>query len=676
MLIRFARPLGLLAAGLTLVASGVWAQSAKTPPAPASIPLSDFFRTPQVFGVSMSPDGRKIAAVVTSSTGRRGLAVADVDQPRKFKGIAQYDNADIINVQWVNNDRLAFGLADFRAAAADQDDQGLFAINADGSELTWVIDRGFAPRSFGGSAKPPLASNFIFRGPIRDGSVDVLALRIVKGSGDDRIPPSTELVRINTETLGFKSLPAGDIPRASYSFLVDRKGAVRLATSGDARSRATYHWRDEDGNWKALGTFDQMDPEPNAFTPLQFDFDGSLLVTALDGSPARTAALYRYDPATGKRADQPLVSIKGFDFEGRVIIDQVKRKTLGVSFLSDAQGQVWFEPTMKANQAAIDKLLPSTNNLIQCSYNCLSTRHLVVTSYSDRQPAVYSLFDRETGSLVPVAETRPWLDPRSLATQEFLRVKARDGRELPLYYTKPQGKGPFPTVALVHGGPFVRGHEWGFDSEAQFLASRGYLVLEVEFRGSKGYGDEHLRAGWRQWGQAMQDDVTDVTRWAIAQGLADAKRVAIAGASYGGYATMMGLVREPELYKAGINWVGVTDIELMYSVGWSDFMGGAWMRYGMPKLIGDAEKDRDMLRRNSPLLRASEIKQPVLLAYGEKDFRVPLPHGTKMRDALIQSGNKQVEWVEYEGEGHGFMLPKNRDDFYTRVERFLARHLQ
>ena len=162
----------------------------------------------------------------------------------------------------------------------------------------------------------------------------------------------------------------------------------------------------------------------------------------------------------------------------------------------------------------------------------------------------------------------------------------------------------------------------------------------------------------------------------IAQGLADPQRIAIAGASYGGYAAMMGLIKEPDLYRAGINWVGVTDIELMYSIGWSDFAGGLWHRKGMPRRIGDPEKDLAQLRATSPLRRASEITKPVLLAYGGSDRRVPLPHGTEMRDALRKSGKAEVEWVEYESEEHGFLLESNFIDFWTRVERFLAKHLR
>ena len=263
-----------------------------------------------------------------------------------------------------------------------------------------------------------------------------------------------------------------------------------------------------------------------------------------------------------------------------------------------------------------------------------------------------------------------------MAEQDLLRIKSRDGLEFPVYVTKPHGKGPWPAVVLVHGGPYVRGTTWGWHPDSQFLASRGYLVVEPEYRGSTGYGDRLFRAGLKQWGLKMQDDITDATRWAVAQGLADPKRLVIAGASYGGYATMMGLVKEPDLYRAGINWVGVTDIDLMYSIDWSDFDGSVWQRYGMPRLVGDRGADKAQLEATSPLKRAAEITKPVLMAYGTKDFRVPLPHGTKMRDALKAAGKVEVEWVEYEEEGHGWLLEKNNVDFWGRVERFLAKHVR
>jgi dipeptidyl aminopeptidase/acylaminoacyl peptidase len=199
-------------------------------------------------------------------------------------------------------------------------------------------------------------------------------------------------------------------------------------------------------------------------------------------------------------------------------------------------------------------------------------------------------------------------------------------------------------------------------------------VLEPEFRGSNGYGRKHLHAGFKQWGLKMQDDVTDATRWAIDKKLADPQRICLAGASYGGYSTLMGLIREPEMYRCGVAWLAVTDINLMYDISWSD-SSEDFKRYGMPARIGDQLKDAAQLEETSPLKQAHRLKQPLLLAFGAGDARVPLDHGTKFRDA-VRKTNSQVDWIVYNGEGHGLFKPENRFDFYERMEKFLATHLQ
>jgi dipeptidyl aminopeptidase/acylaminoacyl peptidase len=210
----------------------------------------------------------------------------------------------------------------------------------------------------------------------------------------------------------------------------------------------------------------------------------------------------------------------------------------------------------------------------------------------------------------------------------------------------------------------------------QFLASRGYLVISPEFRGSTGYGAAHFKAGWKQWGQAMQDDVADALLWAQAQGLATDK-ACIAGANYGGYSTLMGLVRQPELYRCGVAWAAVTDPFLYLQGNWwvADDLTEQGRTYGMPHMVGDADKDAAMLTANSPLAQARHIKAPLLLAFGSADQRVPLAHGERLRDALREAG-RPPEWVVYDDEGHGWRLVSNQIDFARRVEKFLGQHLK
>jgi dipeptidyl aminopeptidase/acylaminoacyl peptidase len=223
----------------------------------------------------------------------------------------------------------------------------------------------------------------------------------------------------------------------------------------------------------------------------------------------------------------------------------------------------------------------------------------------------------------------------------------------------------------------VRIGYWRWEAMRQFLASRGYVVIEPEFRGSTGYGSAHYRAGFKQWGQAMQDDVADALLWAQKDGWAS-DRACIAGASYGGYSTLMGLVRHPELYRCGAAWVAVTDPFLFLEGSWrveDDISGGA-RRYALKDMVGDPKADEAMLKANSPVEQAARITAPLLLAFGEEDLRVPLAHGRRLRSALERAGRPPEVWVTYPEEGHGWRKLENEIDFAQRLERFFAKHLQ
>ena len=351
----------------------------------------------------------------------------------------------------------------------------------------------------------------------------------------------------------------------------------------------------------------------------------------------------------------------------------------------------------------------------------------LVQSWSDQDPGRLWLYRPADDRLQAVGAVRKDIDPRRMATLDFHRFKARDGLEIPVWVTlplrppqpapapsaapapapsaapapapsaapsaapapvsaapaasaaaspanAPAARAPGPAVVLVHGGPWVRGGGWRWHDDAQFLASRGYVVIEPEFRGSTGYGRRLFRAGWHQWGQAMQDDVTDALRWAVAQGWVDAKRVCIAGASYGGYATLMGLVRDPAQYRCGIAWAAVSDPRLLFEWSWISDVGAEAREFGYPTLVGDPVADADMLKANAPVLQAGRIRMPLLLAHGAQDRRVPIVHAQRMRDALAAAG-QPPQWVVYADEGHGWQRPENRFDFARRMEKFLAQHL-
>jgi dipeptidyl aminopeptidase/acylaminoacyl peptidase len=286
------------------------------------------------------------------------------------------------------------------------------------------------------------------------------------------------------------------------------------------------------------------------------------------------------------------------------------------------------------------------------------------------------LLNKETGRLTRLGGQRPDIEPGLMSPMDMVRYKARDGLEIPAYLTLPHSaavKRKLPLIVYVHGGPWVRGGEWEWRPDVQFLASRGYAVLQPEFRGSRGFGRKHLEAGFKQWGLAMQDDLADGARWAIAQGIADPQRICLMGASYGGYATLMGLIKDGDLFRCGVEWVGVTDLLLMYDASWSDTSDDI-KRYGLPVLLGDRTKDAALLEANSPVVQHERLKNPLLMGSGRIDQRVPIEHGERLYKAL-RSHNAGVEWVQYDKDGHGWSLPETEVDWWTRIEKFLTRHI-
>jgi len=410
--------------------------------------------------------------------------------------------------------------------------------------------------------------------------------------------------------------------------------------------------------------------------PRFFDAAGDLFVTVASG-PRGTSELHRFDFEKRAPMSDAVVRAPGFDFRGELVAETPGGQTLGVRLETDAETTVWFDPRLKALQQEADGKLPGRVNRLSCRRCSESDMVVLVESFSDRDPGVYLLYRADTRAWRLIGNRRRGIDPNQMAQLDFHRIKARDGLDLPVWVTTPAIKagGPRPTVLLVHGGPWVRGGHWRWDPMPQFLASRGYLVIEPEFRGSLGYGDAHFKAGFKQWGRAMQDDLSDALAWAVAKGMADPRRVCIAGASYGGYATLMGLVKDPDQYRCGAAWVAVTDPRLMYQ--WTSISDQSDENRGFdyPGLIGDPVADANQLKATSPLAQAARIKVPVLLAAGALDRRVPLLHGTRMRDALTDAGHAP-EWIVYDDEGHGWLTVKNRVDFALRLERFLDRHLK
>ncbi|MCH7342040.1 prolyl oligopeptidase family serine peptidase [Pelomonas sp. CA6] len=675
------RRLRLLGTALALMA-GALAQPALAQGATEPVALEQFFQHPAVLDVKLSPSGRQIALTTSAGSKRVSLYVVELGDTPKPKRAAAFSDVDVVRFDWVGDERLVFSVVDLEAGSGE--DQrlapGLYSVAPDGQELRTLVRRYGTPFVSNGERNRSLEWNHLLLSVPRaqpDAPADEVVIGVMKFEGKSlaQITP----LWLNVRTGRTRAMDIRGAPDNIHAWMFDSRGNPRAAISS-TNGREIYHWRGAgDEGWRELSTHDSL---RRPFSLHSVDDKGTLYVTRSTGA-GKYSTLTTYDFAAGKPSAKPLVSTPGFDFTGTLLLERSGDLALGVRLETDAEQTLWFDAAMKRFQAEVDERLPGRVNRVQCVRCGANDMVALVRSFSDQDPGTLWLYEAASKRWQPISQVLKGIDPRRMASVDFQRIRARDGLDLPVWITLPPSvkpgtkpERPLPAVVMVHGGPWVRGGHWRWSAMEQFLASRGYLVISPEFRGSTGYGWAHYQAGWKQWGQTMQDDVTDALKWAQAQGLAD-RRACIAGASYGGYATLMGLVRDPELYRCGIAWVGVADLKLLIQgSGWiGDDVSEDARRYGLPVMVGDPDKDAEMIQANSPVEQAARIKAPLLLAYGAADVRVPLAHGERLRSALKAAG-QTPEWVVYPNEGHSWRQVTTHVDFARRVEQFLDRHLK
>lgn len=627
---------------------------------PAPIPVADFFARGSIASAALSPNGKYLAFLMNID-GSHVLATMNLATNEK-KLLVEDAHTDIPNFAWVSGERIAFQIGNYwpgtAVGAIDHDGRGFRRL----STTIEAVDAG--PRG-----RPVLDWDTFLTDPCSERNRDMIYLTNREPDASDTTH-KINLMRVDTRTGKGGTLPR---PGRVIRWMLNQTGEPALVVTDEVDHANVLYRQDAAHDWRPLATNRLLDGSKDAIVPLQFGPDGTLYVTSRAGKDKQ--ALYTFDLAAGRLSPGPLFETAGYDFHGELVA--TCSKVLGVEFVTDAMSIEWFDAGMKTVQQTVDRLLPRTVNLISVPLRA-ETPWMLVRAYSDVDPLAWWLFNSATNELRGVGSNSVPIDVKRLGRQQMVRYQARDGLEIAALLTLPPGpqRKNLPMVVLVHGGPYVRGPSWGWNDESQFLASRGYAVLEPAFRGSLGYGYAHFKAGWKQWGLAMQDDLADGARWAIGQGVADPQRICIAGASYGGYATLMGLVKDPDLYRCGIAWSGVTDIELLFSGSWNfpSDMSNRYKEHGFKDMIGDPDRDAAQLAATSPLRQAARINRPLLLAHGGYDRRVPITHGTRLRDAIRRT-NPDVEWVEYPEEGHGWLKLATDIDFWTRAERFLARHI-
>ena len=612
----------------------------KTKPMTArQIPLEDFFKNPEKSRYQISPDGKYFSFMAPYER-RMNIFVQEIGKDSAVRLTSETDR-DIAGYFWKNPTRIVF----LKDTGGDENYR-LYGVDVDGSNLKCFTDF-------------PKVRTMIF--DAMDNFPDEMLIGLNK-----RNPEVFDPFRINIQTGEMKQL--AENPGNIQSWMMDHDGKLRVALAIEGGVNKQILYRDKESDpFKPVLTISFKDD----LSPMFFTFDNKN-VYALSNLGRDKSVVVEFDIANGKEIstlyENPDFDVSGLDYSK-------KRKVLTLaSYESWKLENHFFDEEMKK---IYDRVQSEVGNLnIVIPWSTKAEDKFIVRTYSDKSLGSYYVYDLTADKLTKIADISAWLKPEELASMEPIEYQSRDSLTIHGYLTLPVGytmetAENLPVVVNPHGGPWYR-DSWGFNPEVQFLANRGYAVLQMNFRGSTGYGKKLWEDSFKQWGLTMQDDITDGTQWLIDKGIADSKKIAIYGGSYGGYATLQGLVKEPDLYAAGVDYVGVSNMfTFMKTIPpyWKPLLD---MFYEM---VGNPVKDSLLLASVSPALNADKIKAPLFIAQGANDPRVNKDESDQMVEALKKRGIT-VEYLVKDNEGHGFANEENRFDFYRAMEKFLGEHLK
>ncbi|WP_426688818.1 alpha/beta hydrolase family protein [Rhodanobacter ginsengiterrae] len=621
------------------LASAVPGTASASPTAPPTIDA--MFKRAEYEQVQISPDGQLLAIAYRVNDGTRITVLRRADnQP-----VAQVDpgsRGEVSTLRWLGSTQLVVA-----------------ANRSVGPYWSPVVNPALYLLKLDKPHPKILPANFI--GTIEGDDQHVLVRTCDTFENGDCV---YQVRRVATDKMSADGDVIARAPAADTSFMADHAGKVRFAWSWSDKARGRLYVSPSDGKWTLLNDSDtsHVDVQPLGISR---DNRSAFLDAERSNGPD---VVERYDFATGERTvllQDPVSDPLG------IIFSMDQREPIGAWFgPGRPQARYWNPDSDDAKwHRALEQALPDSKVTVASA--SADGNVLVLHTRSDRDPGTFYVLDRATHKMQLLFRSRSWLDAAAMVPAEAFAMRARDGLPLHGFVTVPaHGSTPPPMVVMVHGGPYYVADEWGFDEETQLLATHGYAVLRVNFRGSANFGRAFMERGYQQWGAAMQDDITDATHWAIDQGLADPGRICIYGASYGGYAALMGAAREPSLYRCAIGLAGVYDLDRLYS--WGDIHRN---NYGMNYLNRVLGHDAAVLAARSPASLAAQIDIPVLLAHGALDGRVPSKYAKEMRKSMKRAGHP-VDYVEYPYEGHGLSNPEHQHDFYSRLLDFLDGNLK
>ena len=598
------------------------------------IPMEDFFRNPEKSSFNISPNGNYIAYMKPWKT-RMNVFVMEIITKKETR-LTSSQERGIYGFTWLTNKRIGYVKDE-----GGNENIHFYAVNID-------------------------MSNEIDLTPFEN-----VQTRIIDDLEDDpnhiliglnrRNPQIHDPYRINVND-GKMELIAEN-PGNISGWMTDHDGKLRIATTSDGVNTSLLYRDKESDEFKPILTTDFK----VSVVPLFFTFDNKNLYVASNRGRDKSA-IFKFDLNNAKE-EKLIFEHNEVDVSG--LMYSRKRKVLtGVNYTVAKNEMIFFDTWREDLQQKLEEKLPGYEVVIS-SFSKDETKAVVVT-YSDKSRGTYYFYDVDKNKLAELGEVSPWLNEEDMSEMKPVKYRSRDGLVINGYLTLPKGTNGknLPIVVNPHGGPWARDN-WGYKSEIQFLANRGFAVFQMNFRGSTGYGREFWEKSFKEWGKSMQDDISDGVKWLIDEGIADPDRIAIYGASYGGYATLAGLTFTPNLYACGVDYVGVSSL-----FTFMESMPPYWELYRsmMYEMVGHPEKDKELLASASPLLHIDKIKAPIFIAQGANDPRVVKSESDQIVEALKNAGI-EVPYMVKDDEGHGFYNEENQFDFYREMEKFLIKHI-
>lgn len=640
--------LGLLACGCVTVVLA------------APVSFADLARHPRYRMVKISPDGTHLAATTVLANGQTALTLINL-ATKKGANIRLRGSDDVLGFWWASPDYVVYSVAEHLGGWDTPVPTGeLYSIGADGGSPTMLYGYRMSTMQTGSHLRQATAergtAQFLSR---IDGDDRHILVAITSWDASGRAGALTEVYEMDVRNGNKRRVTGAPMREADY--VADHHGHVRIAYGDDLQGNRVIYLRPaEGGDWQLL-----KQASDDRDVPIVFDADDRFVWFACPGKPSGFG-ICKFDPATRQMThvwSNPHVEASGL---AQGLADD---SVIGVRFTDGRPATAVFDHDAPGVQAMIDLMKQFPGEDVQFVSGSDDGSKTIALVEADVDPGTFFIHDTASGKFTVLVQRARWIDPNQLGRMVPFTFKTRDGLSEQGYVTYPPGRENaknLPMVVFVHGGPYGIRDWWEYDPYVQAMATRGYAVLQVNFRGSGGYGYDFMQAGFREWGGKMQDDVTDATRWAVAQGIADPKRICIYGGSYGGYAALEGAVKQPDLYQCAIGYVGVYDLRMMATRG--DIPQNVYGESYLKRALGT---DMDELARRSPIYQLDKLKARVMLIVGGRDTRVPAAQGENLHAALNKRGIAH-EWLYKTDEWHGFYDEKNIAELLERVDAFLA----